>query len=127
MPLAVALVSLALAQPHAAPREEDSEKQQVAKLIEETNADVLQSLDEREEAMRKRGEQASCNARNIVFRREYGSLSKQERLNHIEAIKCLQKLPARTHQSVAVGAKSRVCTSVLCYVATRASNGWRKQ
>lgn len=70
MPLAVALVSLALAQPHAAPREEDSEKQQVAKLIEEIKADVLQSLDEREEAMRKRGEQASCNARNIVFRRE---------------------------------------------------------
>lgn len=52
--LAVALVSLALAQPYVAPREEDSKKQQFAKLIEEIQADVLKSLDEREETMRKR-------------------------------------------------------------------------
>ncbi|CAH0045811.1 unnamed protein product [Clonostachys solani] len=114
--LTAALASLVLAQPHVAPREGGSEEQQVAKLIEEIKADVLQSLHQREETMRKRGEQASCNARNIVFRREYGSLSKQERLNYIEAVKCLQKLPTRTPQSVAAGAKSRFDDFVVVHI-----------
>ncbi|CAH0028277.1 unnamed protein product [Clonostachys rhizophaga] len=114
--LAVALISLALAQPHVKFREEGSEEQQIAKLIEEIKADVLQSLDESVETMRKRGEQASCNARNIVFRREYGSLSKQERLGYIEAVKCLQKLPARTPQSEAAGAKSRFDDFVVVHI-----------
>uniref|UniRef100_A0A0B7KKW5 Tyrosinase copper-binding domain-containing protein n=1 Tax=Bionectria ochroleuca TaxID=29856 RepID=A0A0B7KKW5_BIOOC len=96
--LAVALVSLALAQPYVAPREEDSKKQQFAKLIEEIQADVLKSLDEREETMRKRASKPPAIQ---------GTSSSAERLNYIEAVKCLQKLPARTPQSVAAGAKSR--------------------
>lgn len=37
-----------------------------------------------------------------------GSLSKEERLDYVNAVKCLQELPPRTPASVAAGAKSRV-------------------
>lgn len=43
-------------------------------------------------------------------RHRSGSLSKAERLDYINAVKCLRSLPARTPSSVAPGARSRVCS-----------------
>ncbi|KAH8842525.1 hypothetical protein MCOR02_004694 [Pyricularia oryzae] len=37
-----------------------------------------------------------------------GDLTKEERLDYVNAVKCLMKLPAKTPQEVAPGAKSRV-------------------
>lgn len=68
---ASALASTALAA-IALPRDvdESSSEQKVHKLVEDIKADVLNSLDKREAELLKRGEQATCNARNIAFRRE---------------------------------------------------------
>lgn len=37
-----------------------------------------------------------------------GSLSEAERLEYVDAVKCLQQLPPRTPSTAAAGAKSRV-------------------
>ncbi|KAK8135071.1 hypothetical protein PG984_007083 [Apiospora sp. TS-2023a] len=50
---------------------------------------------------------SGCTADNIVYRREYGSLSKAERLDYVNAVKCLQALPARTPAHVSDGTRSR--------------------
>jgi tyrosinase len=42
----------------------------VADLTASIRASVLSNLDEREAKLLKRGEKATCTARNIVFRRE---------------------------------------------------------
>ena len=41
-----------------------------------------------------------------------GSLSKEERLAYVRAVKCLQTKPARTPSSVAAGANSRVSGAI---------------
>lgn len=50
---------------------------------------------------------SGCTQENVVYRREYGSLSSQEKLNYINAVKCLQRLPTRTPANVSAGARSR--------------------
>lgn len=45
-----------------------------------------------------------------------GSLSKQERLDYINAVKCLQKLPPKTPASVAPGAKSRFDDFIVTHI-----------
>ncbi|PTB37276.1 hypothetical protein M441DRAFT_83183 [Trichoderma asperellum CBS 433.97] len=45
--------------------------------------------------------------KKLCFRREYGSLSKAERLDYIKAVKYLQSLPSRSPASVVPGARSR--------------------
>ncbi|KAI1328026.1 Di-copper centre-containing protein [Xylariaceae sp. FL0255] len=49
----------------------------------------------------------ACNSGNIARRQEYGALSKSERLDYINAVKCLMALPNRTPANVAPGARSR--------------------
>ncbi|KAG7150000.1 Tyrosinase P like protein [Verticillium longisporum] len=112
----VALTSVALATPVVHPRGDASDEAQVSGLIENIKASVLKSLDEREAKLRKRGEEASCHGRNVVFRREYGSLSEEERLSYINAIKCLQTLPPRTPANVSSGAKSRYDDFVVTHI-----------
>ncbi|KAK3319501.1 tyrosinase-like protein [Cercophora scortea] len=80
---------------------------ELADLIESAKTQVIQEVTDNEEKLRKRGETPSCTIGNLVFRREYGSLSKTERLAYVNAVKCLQSLPPRTPASVAPGAKSR--------------------
>ncbi|KAG7151127.1 N-acetyl-6-hydroxytryptophan oxidase ivoB like protein [Verticillium longisporum] len=104
----VALTSVALATPAVHPRDDASDEAQVSGLVEYIKTSVLKSLDDREAKLRKHGEEASCHGRNVVFRREYGSLSEEERLSYVNAIKCLQTLPPRTPANVSSGAKSRV-------------------
>ncbi|KAF3014290.1 hypothetical protein E8E14_011866 [Neopestalotiopsis sp. 37M] len=59
---------------------------------------------------------SSCSEKNIVFRREYGSLSEAERLGYINAVKCLQKLPPLTPANVSSGAKSRYDDFIVVHI-----------
>ncbi|ELQ35329.1 hypothetical protein OOU_Y34scaffold00712g2 [Pyricularia oryzae Y34] len=49
---------------------------------------------------------STCTAANVAI-----DLTKEERLDYVNAVKCLMKLPAKTPQEVAPGAKSRVGTA----------------
>jgi tyrosinase len=52
----------------------------------------------------KRG---TCNIHNVAIRKEWGSLSKPERKQYIDAVLCFQKKQAKTPTSLVPGAKSR--------------------
>ncbi|KAB5560194.1 hypothetical protein GE09DRAFT_82182 [Coniochaeta sp. 2T2.1] len=80
---------------------------ELAQLLEHAKAKIVEQVSEQEQKLRKRGIAPKCTASKIAFRQEYGSLSEQQRLNYINAIKCLQKKPARTPQSLVPGARSR--------------------
>lgn len=57
--------------PTVQPRnDEAADAQSFSDLTEAIRADVLESLDEREAKLRKRGVEATCTSRNVVFRRE---------------------------------------------------------
>ncbi|KAK4125815.1 tyrosinase-like protein [Parathielavia appendiculata] len=85
-------------------------------LIEQAKAQVIQNVTETEQQLRKRGQTPRCTVKNLVFRREYGSLSKSERLAYVNAVKCLQSKPPRTPASVAPGAKSRFDDFVVTHI-----------
>ncbi|KAL3425732.1 tyrosinase central domain containing protein [Phlyctema vagabunda] len=88
----------------------------VNNLIEKIKQDQLAVLNKNEAKLRKRGVEPTCTARNLVFRREYGSLSEAERLQYVNAVKCLQSLPPNTPASVAAGAKSRFDDFVVTHI-----------
>jgi tyrosinase len=50
--------------------DEAADAQLFAALAQSIQADVLKSLDEREAKLRKRGQEATCTSRNVIFRRE---------------------------------------------------------
>ncbi|KAH8888541.1 Di-copper centre-containing protein [Thozetella sp. PMI_491] len=79
----------------------------ISELVEAQKAQILASLEADNEKLRKRGLKPKCTPQTVSFRREYGSLSRQEKLDYINAVKCLQSLPARTPASVSAGAVSR--------------------
>ncbi|KKY34132.1 putative tyrosinase central domain containing protein [Diaporthe ampelina] len=91
------------------PRAGDRAKEQVTRLISSVTSDFVGKLDAcAGEPCSEGGPIApSCTSDTIVYRREYGSLSEAERLDYVNAVKCLQRLPARTPASVAPGARSR--------------------
>lgn len=93
-----------------------TESPELSQLLDQAKANVIDQVDQNEAALRKRGVTPKCTSRNLVFRREYGSLSKQERLDYINAIKCLQQKPAKTPASVAAGAKSRYDDFVVTHI-----------
>ncbi|KEY67777.1 hypothetical protein S7711_04095 [Stachybotrys chartarum IBT 7711] len=96
--------------------DEAADAQLFAALAQSIQADVLKSLDEREAKLRKRGQEATCTSRNVIFRREYGSLSKAQRHDYVNAVQCLQALPPRTPSSVAAGAKSRFDDFIVTHI-----------
>ncbi|EFX04978.1 tyrosinase central domain containing protein [Grosmannia clavigera kw1407] len=59
----------------------------------------------RQVAAKKPG--CGCTADKVAYRREYGKFTRQEKLDYISAVKCLQGLPPRTPANVSAGAKSR--------------------
>ncbi|KAM3081244.1 hypothetical protein ACMFMG_005199 [Clarireedia jacksonii] len=85
---------------------------QVSDLISNITATQFQALNE---TVSKRFG-SGCTLKNLAIRREYGSLSKKERLAYVNAVKCLQKLPARTPASVAAGAKSRFDDFIVTHI-----------
>ncbi|KAF2848810.1 Di-copper centre-containing protein [Plenodomus tracheiphilus IPT5] len=48
-----------------------------------------------------------CTLETAAVRREWSTLSKSQKLNYIDSVKCLAKKPARTPAAIAAGAKSR--------------------
>ncbi|KAL2879822.1 hypothetical protein SGCOL_004866 [Colletotrichum sp. CLE4] len=111
------LASVALAAPSVKPRgDSTTDRAQFADLTAGIQADVLKSLDEREARLKKRGESANCTASNLVFRKEYGALSLNERLSYVNAVKCLQRLPPRTPANVSAGARSRFDDFVVTHI-----------
>ena len=96
------------------PRDDlEAAKADVSKRIADVTAKKLASLEARAAAVKARQDKGkgpcaqTCTAENVVFRREYGDLTREERLDYIKAVKCLMELPGRTPRSVAPGARSR--------------------
>jgi tyrosinase len=75
----------------------------------------------------------TCTLENVAIRREWyaqslhakfplpltfhrSTLSKSEKINYIEAVQCLAKLPAKTPSSVAAGARSRYDDLVVTHI-----------
>ncbi|KAI5297193.1 hypothetical protein KEM56_005005 [Ascosphaera pollenicola] len=54
-----------------------------------------------------RGKQGSCTLENANVRREWGSLSKQERKDYINAVLCLQSKPGITPRDEWPGVRTR--------------------
>ncbi|KAF2032838.1 Di-copper centre-containing protein [Setomelanomma holmii] len=48
-----------------------------------------------------------CTLKNTAVRREWSTLSAQERIDYTSAVNCLAKLPAKTPAGIAAGAKNR--------------------
>ncbi|KAK1541032.1 hypothetical protein CPAR01_07021 [Colletotrichum paranaense] len=112
-----ALASVVFAAPSVKPRgDSTTDGAQFADLTASIQANVFKSLDEREARLKKRGESANCTTSNMVFRREYGSLSLTERLSYVNAVKCLQSLPPRTPANVSSGARSRFDDFVVTHI-----------
>ena len=59
------------------------------------------------QAQKRSSQDASCSLKNIRVRREWSTLSKNQRKDYIKAVQCLQEKPALTPASVAPGAKTR--------------------
>jgi tyrosinase len=75
---------------------------QLETLAEFAQTQVNASLAESSKA--KRG---TCNLSNVAVRREWGTLSNQERKAYTDAVVCLQKKQAKTPSELVPGAKSR--------------------
>ncbi|KAF3480343.1 uncharacterized protein GIQ15_05690 [Arthroderma uncinatum] len=51
--------------------------------------------------------ESGCTPKNMIYRQEWGSLSKRSRLEYINAVKCLQRKDPITPKEAAPGVKSR--------------------
>ncbi|KAI0114600.1 Di-copper centre-containing protein [Hypoxylon sp. NC0597] len=74
-------------------------------LLEQARSSQAEILGSRATSPSK-GEQ-TCTPENITIRREWGSLSEDERMAYTDAVLCLQSLPANTPTSLVPGARSR--------------------
>ncbi|KAK4183281.1 hypothetical protein QBC35DRAFT_544200 [Podospora australis] len=81
---------------------------------------LVQLYDQAHEAVQyevwKHDQTTACTSEKLVFRREYGSLTRQEKLDYINAVKCLQTLPARTPANVSSGARSRFDDFIVTHI-----------
>ncbi|GAB7358402.1 hypothetical protein MBLNU230_g2471t1 [Neophaeotheca triangularis] len=98
------------------PREEDEAADAVAYLTAEIQARALKKVGEQATSLRARGLEPTCTPEKLHFRKEYGRLSYEEKLDYIQAVQCLQELPARTPSSFASGAKSRFDDFVVTHI-----------
>ncbi|KAJ9134128.1 Tyrosinase central domain protein [Pleurostoma richardsiae] len=98
----LAAASAVLATPvHVVPRDDANATDVLASLAQsayDVAVDQVNSTTKRS---------SSCSLANIRIRREWGTLSKADRLSYINAVKCLQSKPAKTPAEVAPGAKTR--------------------
>lgn len=58
----------------------------------------------------------TCTWKNVAHRREWSRLKRSEKLNYIDAVKCLAQKPALTPSSIAAGAKSRYDDFVVTHI-----------
>lgn len=117
---AVAMTALAAVVPDVSSSNvvaRDEVKEEVTELIDNIKADFLADLDAQANVQARAGKPApKCTSKNIRFRKEYGAMTRNEKLSYIKAVKCLQKLPARTPASVAAGAKSRYDDFIVTHI-----------
>jgi tyrosinase len=66
----LALTTTASALPSLVERADAADQAEVAGLTKSIRASILGELNAREEKLAKRGEKATCSAKNVVFRRE---------------------------------------------------------
>ncbi|KAL0932341.1 tyrosinase central domain protein [Colletotrichum truncatum] len=99
----------------------------LARSAYEKTEELLNSGD-----LQKRG--STCNLGNIKIRKEWGSLSKRERLDYVKAVQCLSSKPARTPSEVVPGAKTRFDDFVATHInqtftihATGTFLSWHRQ
>jgi tyrosinase len=107
------------------------EAAELSALLSRAANDILASLKAEEEALNKRGLEATCNVRNIAIRQELqaplphknnldswtdlihsGSMAPLDRKSYTDAVLCLQKKIAITPTTLIPGARSRVNLSV---------------
>lgn len=80
----------------------------IKELQEQANANILATLDKRHEDLTRRGLPSPCNRDTVVIRKEYNQLTSGEKINYINAVKCLQqRSPPLTPLSVAPGVRTR--------------------
>ncbi|KAI9788756.1 MAG: hypothetical protein M1816_006613 [Peltula sp. TS41687] len=60
------------------------------------------------ETLASRSPYAKCNSKNVLVRKEWGSMKKQDQLEYIKAVKCLySQRPPRSSPQVVPGARNR--------------------
>ncbi|KXH67077.1 hypothetical protein CSAL01_01354 [Colletotrichum salicis] len=107
--LALQASTLGLASPVSRSAESDidlattEELQQLASLAQ--TAFDKTKLEVESSEIKKRNN--ACSWQNVRVRREWGTMSRVEKLDYVNAVKCLQSKPARTPTSESPGAKTR--------------------
>ncbi|KAK7911846.1 tyrosinase [Apiospora marii] len=78
---------------------------------------LVASIEENASAeLSKHDKSAGCTAENIIYRQEFGDLSKDQRLDYTQAVLCLMSLPANTPSDYAPGAKSRYDDFIITHI-----------
>ncbi|EME84314.1 uncharacterized protein MYCFIDRAFT_163142 [Pseudocercospora fijiensis CIRAD86] len=57
-----------------------------------------------------------CTSQNMIIRKEWGDMSRAERLDYIRAVKCLKTKPAKTDPKYAPGCKNRYDDFVVAHI-----------
>ncbi|KXH47483.1 hypothetical protein CNYM01_02857 [Colletotrichum nymphaeae SA-01] len=107
--IALQASALGLASPVSRSAESDidlatTERLQQLASLAQTAFDKTKSEVEGSETTKR---SSACSWHDVRVRREWGTLSKSEKLDYINAVKCLQSRPARTPASQSSGAKTR--------------------
>lgn len=92
------------------------EAREYHKLTSAALVDGLAKVSEREIAARANGSVPTCTHEKLTFRREYGALSRAEKLDYVRAVQCLQTLPPRTPANVSSGARSRFDDFIVVHI-----------
>ncbi|KAK8062563.1 hypothetical protein PG997_014660 [Apiospora hydei] len=106
-----ALASLATGAAVLQSRDDDlsTAEQEVKQLVAAIERKAFAELESRDKSF-------ECTTENIVYRQEYGDLSKDQRLDYVKAVQCLMNLPANTPSDYAPGAKSRYDDFVVTHI-----------
>ncbi|KAK4447854.1 hypothetical protein QBC34DRAFT_381989 [Podospora aff. communis PSN243] len=121
------LAAAALAAPAPAPAPSDSpsadtpvpsDPAEALKLLESLGESAFQQAKEEvNEVARRSGTSSGCTLGQLQIRREWGTLTKQEKKEYISAVKCLQSKPPKTPSAKAPGAKSRFDDFVAVHIS----------
>ncbi|KAH6699998.1 hypothetical protein BKA64DRAFT_565464 [Cadophora sp. MPI-SDFR-AT-0126] len=72
-------------------------------IVSESSANIISIL----EARTASNSSDSCNSENVVVRREWAALSSVDKINYIDAVKCMMNTSAITPLSAAPGVRTR--------------------
>ncbi|EPE34212.1 Di-copper centre-containing [Glarea lozoyensis ATCC 20868] len=112
-----------LAQAHSPPctNKTDATRDAIMEIITSPHTDEVdllaaKSLYTLSKWQKKHDRNNTCTIENAVRRREWSNLSGRERIAYTDAVKCLQRLPAKTNSTYAPGAKSRFDDFVVTHI-----------